>query len=139
MINYSSLEKSVFELINKLRQNPQLLNQDLEDMLGHFKNKYYKIPNTNINIITVEGDVAVKEALKHLKNLTPVSPLKFSEGLYLAAQDHCKDIGRRGIASHEGSDGSRMCDRIDRYGEWEISIAENISFDDSDPKEIILG
>lgn len=32
-----------------------------------------------------------------------------------------------------------MCDRIDKYGEWEISIAENICFDDSDPLEIILG
>ena len=32
-----------------------------------------------------------------------------------------------------------MCDRIDKYGEWEVSIAENICFDDKDPKDIILG
>lgn len=43
------------------------------------------------------------------------------------------------MASHEGVDGSRMCDRVDKYGEWSISIAENICFDDSDPMEIVLG
>jgi len=32
-----------------------------------------------------------------------------------------------------------MCDRVDRYGDWSISIAENICFDDSDPLEIVLG
>ena len=32
-----------------------------------------------------------------------------------------------------------MCDRVDKYGEWSISIAENICFDDSDPTEIVLG
>lgn len=32
-----------------------------------------------------------------------------------------------------------MCDRVEKYGEWMISIAENICFDDSDPKEIVLG
>ena len=57
----------------------------------------------------------------------------------MAAQDHCRDIGKRGVASHEGIDGTRMCDRIDKYGEWEVSIAENICFDDKDPKDIILG
>lgn len=43
------------------------------------------------------------------------------------------------MASHEGVDNSRMCDRVDRYGEWSISIAENICFDDADPIEILLG
>ena len=43
------------------------------------------------------------------------------------------------MASHENEDGSRMCDRVEKYGEWMISIAENICFDDSDPKEIVLG
>lgn len=32
-----------------------------------------------------------------------------------------------------------MCDRVEKYGEWMISIAENICFDDSDPKEIVMG
>jgi uncharacterized protein YkwD len=65
-------------------------------------------------------------------------PFKFSKGLYFASKDHAVDIGDNGLASHEGSDGSRMVDRIERYGEWKKSIAENICFDDVDPKEIIF-
>ncbi len=49
------------------------------------------------------------------------------------------DIGQRGVASHEGHDGSRMCNRIDKYGEWEVSIAENICFDDCEAREILFG
>lgn len=74
-----------------------------------------------------------------MKEQESIEPLTYSEGLSLAGFDHCKDIGQRGVASHEGVDGSRMCDRVDKYGEWSISIAENICFDDSDPMEIVLG
>ena len=31
-----------------------------------------------------------------------------------------------------------MCNRIEKYGEWEVSIAENITFDDKDAKEIVF-
>ena len=33
--------------------------------------------------------------------------------------------------SHSGSDGSRMSDRIDRYGSWDGHIAENIAYGES--------
>lgn len=45
-----------------------------------------------------------------------------------AARDHAEDIGPKGIAGHEGSDGSTMQDRIERYGDWSGYIGENISF-----------
>lgn len=31
-----------------------------------------------------------------------------------------------------------MCNRIDKYGEWQVSIAENITFDDHEAKEIVF-
>ena len=31
-----------------------------------------------------------------------------------------------------------MCNRIEKYGTWDTSIAENITFDDDDPVEIVL-
>ena len=138
-MNYSSNEKAVFDIINNLRQNPLYLMKDLELMVNNFKGNYYKIPNTNINIITSEGAEAVKEAISFLKTQKPLHPLKSSEGMYLASQGHCKDIGERGVASHQGKNGSRICDRLDQFGQWEISIAENISFDDHAPIEIVIG
>lgn len=138
-MNYSANEKQVFDIINNLRRDPSYLLKDLEIMLDNFKGKYYKIPNTNVNIITSEGVEAVKEALSFLKTQKSLQPFKSSEGMYLAAKGHCKDIGERGVASHQGKNGSRMCDRLDEFGDWEVSIAENISFDDYDPREIVLG
>lgn len=138
-MNYSSNERQVFEIINNLRQDPLYLLKDLQIMLNNFKGKYYKIPNSNINIITSEGPEAIKEAINYLKTQKSLQPFKSSEGMYLAAQGHCKDIGERGVASHQGKNGSRMCDRLDEFGDWEVSIAENISFDDYDPREIVLG
>lgn len=137
-MDYEKLEREVFDLINFVRKNPQSVIPELEGMLKCFKNKYFKIPSTNINIITHEGDAAVKEAIQYLEKIKPKIEFQDSIGLYLAAKDHIRDIGINGLASHEGTDGSRMCDRIDKYGEWQISIAENIGFDDSKALDIVL-
>lgn len=107
-------------------------------MIKNFKGIYYKLPGTHINIITNEGDVAVKDAIDFLKNQKPSPVLESKNGLNRACADHVEDIGQRGIASHEGKDGSRMCNRIDKYGEWEVSIAENITFDDCEAKDIVF-
>ena len=54
--------------------------------------------------------------------------LTWADGLTHSAKDHTDDIGPKGIAGHDGSDGSHMSDRIERYGEWMVTIGENISF-----------
>lgn len=137
-MNYEKIEQAVGQVINSLRKYPQVLIPELEGMISCFKNKYFKVPGTNINIITHEGADAVREAIDFLKKQKPVLELHESRGLYMAAKDHVRDIGQNGLASHEGTDGSRMCDRIEKYGEWQISIAENIGFDDSSPRDIVL-
>ena len=43
--------------------------------------------------------------------------------MHFACKDHCSDIGKRGVASHEGEGGSWLCNRIDKYGTWNVSIA----------------
>ena len=40
-------------------------------------------------------------------------------------------MGDRGKTGHTGSDGSQVWDRIERYGKWTGSVAENISFGDT--------
>jgi len=137
-MDYDKVEQEVAKMINAVRANPKVLIPELEGMLGCFKNKYFKIPGTNINIITQEGVGAVNNAIEFLNNQKALPEYQESRGLYLAAKDHVNDIGPHGLASHEGTDGSRMCDRIEKYGEWQISIAENIGFDDSNPRDIVL-
>ena len=138
-MDYNQIEVQLQNLINQVRVDPQSMIPDLKEMLKNFRAKYYKIPGTNVNIATDEGEDAVNEAIEELKKVKPMKPLIEAHGMYFAARDHAEDIGNSGSASHEGSDKSRMCDRIDRYGEWDVSIAENVVFDENRPKEIFLG
>ena len=68
----------------------------------------------------------------------PVGPLRFNEGLALAARRHARDIGPRGVLDHVGADGSRLSGRLNRLGTWEGIVAENISTLEEDPREVAI-
>jgi len=42
------------------------------------------------------------------------------------------------MTGHNGSNGSTMSSRIEKYGQWMGTIAENISFGEDNGKEIIM-
>jgi uncharacterized protein YkwD len=67
-----------------------------------------------------------------------LSPLIWSDELALAAQDHCRDTGSQGTTGHEGTDGSQSWDRIERYGQWAGSVAENVAYDTIDGSQMIM-
>ena len=90
------------------------------------------------SILTVEGKAAWIEAIDYLKTAEARKPLAWSDGLAASAFDHCEDIGGRGVASHNGSDGSSPFDRIARYGTASGMEGENISFGSSTAKAIIM-
>lgn len=138
-MDYTKLEQEIVDLLNKVRKDPQSILPKLKAMLPCFKDNYYKIPGTNMNIITNEGPAAVEDAIDFLAKQKPVNQFEESVGLHLAAKDHVLDIGKNGLVSHEGTDKTRMTHRIERYGEWSISIAENIGFDDADAEDIVFG
>lgn len=62
----------------------------------------------------------------------------WSDGLALAAQDHCDDVGGKGIVSHSGSDGSKVWHRMERYGEAFGTMGENLSFGKSYADEYMI-
>ena len=107
-------------------------------MLSYFQGNTYKDPISRINIITNEGPSAVHEAISFLKSCQQSPNVTLSKGLTQAARDHCYDIGPRGEVSHTGSDGSTMSERMERYGQWNRAIAENISFSEKTGKDIII-
>ena len=76
--------------------------------------------------------------LFNLKKQRAVPPFQVSAGLWKAAKYHAEDIGKYSLASHEGSKGKKMIERVQRFGQWQRSLAENICFDDDDPKEIVF-
>ena len=126
-IDFDEIALEIFNEQNKIRQNPKSYIEKLKRSLTFFKNKIFRHP-LEIPLETNEGTDGVKDAIEFLKTQGPVRELKFSEELTKAAKEHALDIGAKGLSSHEGSDGSGISDRVERYIEWDGAIAECLDF-----------
>ena len=94
---------------------------------------------------TIEGKVAVLEAINYLSNIPKTLVEKLSNRLFimsdylnLASLDHAEDIGFSGSTSHIGSDNSHMNDRVEKYCFWSGGLAESIDFGTKHAQNIML-
>jgi uncharacterized protein YkwD len=134
----SETEKEVILEINKLRSDPGAYARHyLEPLLPLYKGKLLHYPG-DVPIVTREGAAAVREAIKALKEVSPVPLLSPDIRLTKAARDHQRDQSAGGRTGHTGSDGSTAQERIKRYGEWNISMGENIFYGDPDARSVVL-
>jgi uncharacterized protein YkwD len=99
----SSLEWKIFTVQNQLRTNPKSFIPFLQAQLKSFNGKWLMNAALGIPLKTVEGPKAWKEAIQFLREAEPLEPLFWSDGLALAAIDHCDDIGKKGIIGHKGT------------------------------------
>ncbi|MES0492156.1 MAG: CAP domain-containing protein, partial [Leptospirales bacterium] len=134
----SELEYQVLLEMNIARTNPGKYIEFLKERKGYFKKEgYYVLPGSNIRMLTNEGVSAVDEAIRVLSRQKSVSPLKPSYGMSRGAKDHVKDTGPRGIVGHYGSDKSSPFDRVNRYGDWQSTAGENISYRENTGRNIV--
>lgn len=112
---------------NLARTDPAAYAKHLEEWLPYFEGDLLKRPG-RIALQTLEGQRAVEEAIDFLRAAEPVGTMSPSPGMSRAARDHVIDLGPGGETSHTGEDGSKPQERVNRYGRWRTSVAENMAF-----------
>jgi len=54
--------------------------------------------------------------------------MEWSQGIWEATRHHVLDCGRSGLTGHDSTDGTKMSDRLSKFGQWLGSCGENISY-----------
>ena len=138
-VNFEELRKQIFQELNKIRTDPKSYVRNLEQYISYFRPQTNILAKPNeVPVQTEEGAEAFRNAIEFLRKQKSVSKLELNDNLNKAAIIHANDIGSKGSTSHEGSDGSSVSDRIDRYCEWTGLCAENLDFGTKDAVNIII-
>ncbi|ACF11756.1 SCP-like extracellular [Chlorobaculum parvum NCIB 8327] len=132
-------ELAIITEINLLRSDPAgYARQYLAPLRKYYNGNLLQLPG-KLPIRTREGVDALEECINELENTRPMRPLLPSKGLTLAARDLVQDQGLTRTTGHTGNDGSSMSDRIERYGQWDGCIAENLAYGFDDARQVIVG
>jgi len=137
LVPASAFERAVVQEMSDARVRPRAYAKFLREYRGYFEGTLWKRPGRT-PMRTEEGLAALDEAIAFLEAAQPVGPLRFSEGLALAARRHAEDLGPRGGLEHVGSDGARLSGRVNRLGTWQGTIAENIGTLEEDPRQVVI-
>ena len=138
-VNYlSELEKEVIYEINLFRSDPsEYAEKYIAPLAKYYERKVLHYPGDK-SIMTQEGVSALNECVRVLKKATPAPVLFPDKLLTKAANDHQKDQAKTGKTGHIGKDRSNSKDRIERYGKWQLRIAENIAYGNTSAQQIVI-
>lgn len=134
----SQLETEIIAEMNLARTEPQKYAAFIEEFKKYYKGNNLSIPGRP-TLITAEGLAAVDDAINALRAAKPLPAFQISRGVCSAAADHVKDMTIKGITGHKGSDGSLPTVRLDRYGKWDEAVGENIVYDISTARQVVIG
>ena len=136
-VEYDKLAEQLFISHNKIREDPKSFIIKLKKWSKKFRDKTIFLLNEN-PLETFEGINGIEEAIRFLSVQKPVPKLTYREELSKAAKDHAIDIGEHNLYGHDGSNGSMLSDRIEKYTEWDDACAESIDLGFKNADNIIL-
>ena len=127
----------VLQEINGARTNPRQYAAYLEQLRPYYKGKHLTKPG-QVTLVTKEGAQALEEAIRFLKSTPALPPLTLSAAMSRAALDHVQEQGWNGKTGHQGKGGSTPDKRLARYGAWQHTMGENISYGSETAREIVI-
>lgn len=134
----NELEREVIHELNKVRSNPQRFAEEyMDELRACFDGRIFTYPG-QAPVKTKEGISPLNECLQELRKAKPISILSPSEGLAKAAKDLAADQQKYGGTGHIGKNGSTPQKRIEKYGEWDICSAEDITYGSFEARQIVI-
>jgi uncharacterized protein YkwD len=131
-------EKDIILEINKARHNPSMyVTEHMQWMGVYYEGKTLKIPGKT-PIETLEGKVAYNECLAAMKTMKPMPPLNPSRGMSKACKLLVYDQAVTGRVGHRGAGNSSSSDRINRFGKYYGTMAENLHYGDCEPRFVVI-
>src|SRR5947209_478663 len=133
----SALEQEMLDEINLARTNPQAYAGYLEQLRPYFKGNIFQLPG-RAGLTTQEGASALEDAIRVMRQTKSLNPFTLSRGMSLGANLLVKDEGPKGLTGHKGTDGSFCEQRIERFGAWQGSVGENLSYGKETARQRIM-
>lgn len=128
------IEKDIVLEMNMARSNPQKYAElYIEPRIKKFNGNVY-----GGKIRTNEGVEVVNECIKFMNTHKPLPVLLPSKGLTWAAKDHADSQSLTDQSGHTGIDGSDPFTRMKRYGSFNGTSGENISYGSKTAREIVV-
>lgn len=134
----SDLEKQVILELNKVRSNPkQYAEEYMKDLRASFEGRVFFYPG-QIPVKTQEGISPLNECIQVLLKTAPMPILNPAEGLAQASAELASDQQKHGGIGHIAKNGSTPQKRIEKYGEWDICSAEDITYGSFEARQIVI-
>jgi uncharacterized protein YkwD len=134
--DFETLEREIVKEVNLARTNARAYAFWLKSQRQHYRGTQLRRPG-EVPVRTQEGLAAVDEAIRWLEKQRPAGALGYSRGLSLAARDLVAPQGASGGFGHTGPDGSTPSDRIERHGQWESVIGENVAYGQRTARDVV--
>lgn len=132
------LQKHVILELNKVRSNPkQFAEEYMEELTTAYDGKLYTYPGQS-PVQSKEGVRPLLECIQVLKQTEPMPILQPSKGLAKAAADLVTDQQQNGGIGHITRNGLTPQKRIEKFGEWDICSAEDITYGSFEARQIVI-
>lgn len=130
-------EKNLVLAHNLVRFDPQRFAQlYVSEYTTYFDNLEFRYPGLRNVLLTQEGLAPLKELYYELLRTEPMGLLYPSKGLSSSAKLHMDYLVENNKLGHDGQGG--LAARIERFGEWDHIIGENIAYGNFSAHDALL-